>query len=163
MILYDFGDKCKIEWNDFLQLICYDNRRLYKSDFKDFPYLYEYIDKNKHKIKNLIFDNYEYTLFNGKLHNLHGPAKSEYKNTEYSKGMSNRYYINGKLVCYKQHRPCKKYEEFVSNEIYFYTILTKEKKRRKQNGIDYIKEKIDLNKQLKNEKRLLKLYKLNDN
>ena len=82
MILYNIGKiECKLEWDKFLSLVC--NGKLYKTDFEEFSELYEYIDKNIKNITKITFDNYEYTLKNGVLHNLYKEAHFSYnKNLE---------------------------------------------------------------------------------
>ncbi len=68
--MYNFGEKpCKIEFDDFLSITT--DIRMYKSDFKDFSELYEYIEKNLNKITHILFNNYEYFLEKGLLHNLY--------------------------------------------------------------------------------------------
>lgn len=176
MIYYKFGDKnCKIDFLDFLCLI-FDNKKIYKSEFENFSDLYEFIDKNKCHISYLLFDNYEYYLERGVLHNLYGSAYSRIvdNDNEYNpKGYKNEYfYIDGKLVCDKLDfkRGCKKECDFKNNEIFHIQRITDNEPGRDKNGkfyrlkegVDYIKTTINLKERIKIDQRKKKLLKLNN-
>lgn len=97
MIRYNFGDGIhNISWGNFLKLTINDNI-YYKSKFKEFSELIEFIDINLLEISNILLDNCEYVLENGKLHNLYGAAKTTYL-TGYNPGWYYKFYICGKLV-----------------------------------------------------------------
>jgi len=65
LINYKFGEiEEKIEWDDFLSLT-YKDKLTYKSDYKTFSDLYEFICKNIKDITKLLFDGYEYILQDG--------------------------------------------------------------------------------------------------
>jgi len=180
MIYYKFGDiDCKISFKDFLSITIDDKPftiKKFKSDFKEFSELFELIEINKKKISNILFDNYEYILQKGLLHNLYGPALIRHNDSDdtYFKGTSRRFYIDGKLVyCGPSHddRGCKKLEDFQKGEIYFYEDITGRQNGRdestgrmyrRQEGIDYKKYPIDLQFRLKIDQRKKKLQKLND-
>ena len=83
MIYYKIGDKeCEIDWKQFLCIETKNNKKIYKSDFKDKSSFYEYIDKNITKISTILFDGCKYILENGVLHNLFGPAHIIYRDKE---------------------------------------------------------------------------------
>lgn len=175
--MYNFGEiPCKIEFDDFLSITT--DIKKYKSDFKDFSYLYEFIEKNLNKITQISFDNYEYFLEKGVLHNLYGPAHIRYT-TEDSymskKGAKiNWFYIDGKLVFNnmdRDDRGCRKLSDFQTNKIFHLKILTTTENRynpitkrtnRSQDGIDYIKTYIDLEQRIKIDQRKKKLKFLNE-
>lgn len=177
MIEYPFGHmKCKIDFNNFLSL-CTNEEKLYKSNFDDFPQLYEYIDKNKKKIEHIIFDGYEYFLENGVLHNLYGPAfiiiKGE-KTAYVPLGQKGQwYYIDGNLVHNKQfNKRCTCQSDFNDTEIFIYKQLkdnvpiidqsTGRQYRNRRDGEDYIKVTIDLEQRIKIDQRNKKIHKLID-
>ena len=169
MINYKFGNiECKIDWECFL-IIKIKEQKLYKSNFKNFPDFYEFLDKNINDISNILFDNFEYNLENGKLHNLYGSATINYYENNYiGKAFSKRFYINGEIVYY-EGQPCKKLENFETGEIYHYEELTKNKTGRtngkfyiRKENIDYIKHYIDLQKLRNKDKRKQKLKNLNE-
>ena len=175
MITYYFGEKdCKLDFNDFLSITT-DIKR-YKSDFKYFSDLYEFIEKNTNKISNILFDGYEYIIENGKLHNLYGPAYIKYNTTKenpYSFGSTTTwFYINGKLGCDRlDTKGCRKLEDFQNNEIFFYEELSNKKAEvntqtgkmyRRREGIDYIKHIINLKERIKKDQRKKKLLKINE-
>jgi len=163
--------KCKINFDDFLYLK-FNGDKKYKSSYNTFPELYEFIDRNINKITYMKFDNYEYFLENGFLHNLYGPAHIKYSTTQTA--FSNigqkifHYYIDGKIVHDKlDDRGCRKKVDF-KGEIFFYEELTNNKSgrdssgklyRRKEN-IDYRKTIINLNERIKIDQRNKKLKKL---
>jgi len=173
MIEYSLGEKkCRIDFNGFLSLI-YRGNKMYKSEFKNFPMFYEFIDKNKKHITHMLFDNNEYLLQGGVLHNLYGPAHiriSDKDDSFYGKGNKAEYFfINGKLVHDKvDNRGCKKIEDFENKEIFFYDELTNKKPGRDSNGnfyrrkegIDYIKTMIDLSERIKFDQRNKKIERL---
>jgi hypothetical protein len=172
--MYNFGEKpCKIEFDDFLSITT--DIRMYKSDFKDFSELYEYIEKNLNKITHILFNNYEYFLEKGLLHNLYGPAIIRHNNENaYFKGTSNYFYINGKLVhddIKTTERGCKKLDNFQNMQIFFYKEITGKKNEidvltgkryRRIEGIDYEIQYINLNEKIKLDQRKKKLLHLND-
>jgi len=173
MIDYSLGEKkCKINFDDFLSLK-FKGKILYKSSFKDFSELYEFIEKNKNNISHMLFDNYEYFLERGVLHNLYGPSHIKINDNEHAfvpiGHKSLYFYIDGKLVCDKMDtRGCKKLDIFQNNEIFFYDELTNKKSgkdlngnfyRRKEN-IDYIKTPIDILERIKFDERGKKIKKL---
>jgi hypothetical protein len=170
MIEYKFGDiKCKLDFDDFLSITT--NVKKYKSDFNSFSDLYEFIDKNKNEITHLFFDNNEYFLEKGILHNLYGPSHIRFndKNSYLGQTKSLFFYINGKLVHDNlDDRGCKKLESFQTEEIFFYKELTdKEQRRHSTNkyyrakeGVDYIKTIINLDNLIKKDQRNKKLKKI---
>lgn len=155
MIKYNFGLNCKIDWEKFLSLKTFDNNKtLYKSDFESFADLYEYIDKHKIEIKELLFNGYQYFLEDGLLHNLYGPAKitiSDKNKPFYKPGHTLlSFYINGKEVKYS-NKHCSKLKDFNEEKIYFHHEITNKKTERingvsyrRKEGIDYTKEYINL-------------------
>jgi len=173
MIEYSLGEKkCKIDFDDFLCLL-FKDEKLYKSDFNTFSELYEFIDKNKKSISYMLFNNNEYFMRCGVLHNLYGPAHiriTDKDATFYEKGSKVQFfYIDGKLVHDKMDtRGCKRYEDFKDKEIFFYDELTNKKLGRDANGkfyrrkegIDYIKTLIDLDERIKFDQRNKKIKKL---
>jgi len=176
MIYYYFGDRnCKLNWNDFICLIKNDDTKIYKSFFIDFSSLYEYIDKEKNYISNILSDGYEYILENGVLHNLYGAAYIKYndKNDFHGAGTKSKYfYINGNLVCDQlDNRGCNTTEKFKNKEIFFYKEITNNKTKqdpytglwyRRREGIDYTKTYINLDHRIKIDQRKKKLKKIND-
>ena len=175
MIKYNFGEiECKISYDDFLCLEC-DDIKKYKSEFKDIPDLYEFIDKNIKDITHMIFDNYEYYLQNGKLHNLYGAALIRYnvESTYLSKPIekSSRFYIDGRLVLDSISKPkgCSNLEDFKYSEIFFYDELSYKLSGRdpltgmlyrRKVGVDYIKTMINLDDRIKMDQRYKKLKML---
>jgi len=180
MIEYFLGEKkCKIDFDDFLSLK-FKGKILYKSDFNTFSELYEFIDKNKMEISYMLFNNNEYFLERGVLHNLYGPAHIQLNDKKDSfVGLGYKYfyfYIDGRLVHDKlDTRGCKTNKEFNNEEIFFYNELTNKKAGRdssgnfyrRKEGIDYIKTSIDLLERIKFDERGKKIKKLilqhNDN
>ena len=175
MIIYNIGEiPCKIDFNDFLSLTT--DVKKYKSEFYSFADLYEFIDKNITKITNILFDNYEYTLENGKLHNLYGPAITKFTSSDSDyvpKGTKSYwFYIDGKLVCDQLNdRGCKKIENFKNNEIFHYEEITNKKSEvdqitgifyRRKEGIDYIKHYINLEYRIKKDQRKKKLNQISN-
>lgn len=172
--MYNFGERpCKIEFDDFL-CITTDIKR-YKSDFNDFSSLYEFIEKNIKKITHILFNNYEYYLEKGVLHNLYGPALTRHNNDKitYGQGTSNYYFIDGKIIYNTKDgdRGCKSLLDFQHKEIFQYKELTTPqsrlnaqtgKIRRPQEGIDYIRTFINLEQRIKLDQRKKKLKFLND-
>lgn len=174
--MYKFGDiPCRIEFDDFLSITT--DTKKYKSDFMDFSYLYEFIEKNLNKITQISFDNYEYNLEKGVLHNLYGPALIRY--TTEDSYMSKKgtkidwFYIDGKLVFDNRdtNRGCRTLSDFQKNRIFHLKILTTTENRynpitkrtnRSQDGIDYIKTYIDLEQRIKIDQRKKKLKFLNE-
>ena len=172
MIKYKFGEiECKISYDDFLCLVHNDIKK-YKSDFKDMPELYEFIDKNIKDITRMIFDNYEYYLQNGKLHNIYDAAlikynvESPYLDKTIEK--TSRFYIDGRLVLDSISKPkgCSKLEDFKNAEIFFYEELTYKLSDRdpltglmyrRREGVDYIKTIIHLDDRIKMDQRYKKL------
>ncbi len=172
MITYNFGIECKMSWEDFLSLKTLDGKTLYKSDFKTFSDLYEFIDRSKTEISELLFDGVKYILEDGLLHNLYGPARIRCADKDtpfYVVGtILYRFFINGKEVqCEKKH--CSKIENFEEKELYFYEEITGRKSQpdpvtgkwyRRKEGIDYKHHIIDLE-QLRNlDKRKKKLERI---
>lgn len=149
MITYKIGDvDCKLGFEDFLSLI-HNDKKLYKSDFKNVAELYEFIDKNLKNISELLFDNYTYILEDGLLHNLYGPATIKFLPPEsyLPGGPSKRFYIYGKLISIQGDRPCNKIEDFEKQEIFYYQELTGKIStpgNRRREGVDYIKHYYDL-------------------
>ena len=129
MIMYKFLDiECKIDFNNFLSIDSITGR-LYKKDFNSFSDLYEHIDLNLNDITHILFDDYEYYLNHGKLHNLYGPAYIKYSTTSecYTNSFAvYKFYIDGKLV-YDSindiNKGCNKIEWFKTKEIFFYKKL----------------------------------------
>lgn len=174
--MYKFGEiPCKIEFDDFLSITT--DIKKYKSEFKDFSYLYEFIEKNLNKIIQISFNNYEYYLEKGVLHNLYGPAHIRY--TTQDGYMSKKgtkidwFYIDGKLVYDNRDtgRGCTKLSDFQTNRIFHLKILTTTESRynpitkrtnRSQSGIDYIKTYIDLGQRIKLDQRKKKLQYINN-
>lgn len=176
MIKYKIGDiSCRLDFEKFLSIITNTNETYYKSDFKNFPHLYEYIEKNIKHIKNIKFDGYEYFLENGILHNLYGPAIIHYNSetSYFNKGQSNRFYIDGRLVHDNINnigRGSTDIETFKNEEIFFYEEITYKRTGkdpitgihyRRKEGIDYIKTIINLEERIKIDQRNKKLKKLN--
>lgn len=175
MIYYNFGRKCLISFEKFLSIKIKD-KKLYKSDFKEFSELYELIDKNVNDVSHILQDNYEYYLENGVLHNLYNPAliKIHSENSSfYTPGtQSDWFYINGKLVCddiKKPYRGCTKLENFENDEIFHFKELTNKKsgidektgkRYLRKEGIDYKKNVLNLDKLRENDLRKQKLNEL---
>ena len=176
MIMYKFLDvECKIDFESFLSIDAVTGR-LYKKDFESFYTLYEYIEFNLKDITHILFDNYEYFLNHGKLHNLYGPAYKNYNITSeifINPININKFYIDGKLVCDDIGNPrkgCSRLEFFKSREIFFYKELTNKKSGkdditgkwyRRKEGIDYETTIINLSERIKIDERRLKLISLN--
>jgi len=165
MINYKIGDiDCKIKWEDFLSLIINDEIK-YKSDFESFPQFYEFLDKNIKTITKLLLDGYEYILENGVLHNLYGPSTLKYNDgsSYLPESISKRFYIKGRQVFnyISDIRGCIKMDDFENCEIFYLTILTDVKSRRKE-GVDYTREIIDLKKLRELDKRKKKLGRIVD-
>jgi hypothetical protein len=170
--MYKFGEKeCKISFTDFLSITT-KTGKLYKSDFKEFYILYEFIENNLNDIKNILFNGYEYVIENGKLHNLYGPALIRHTETGYFPGTSTRFYIDGRLVFdnIDTDKGCTKIEDFQNNIIYhFKELTTKESRydpntkrsRRRIDGVDYIKTYIDLKQRIIQDQRKKKLKMIN--
>ena len=167
MIHYDFGMNCVIDWNEFLQLKTFSGEIMYKSNFTDFPQLYEYIDKNKKDISNLLFDGHKYILENGMLHNLFGPVKMKYNDNTTYLSVSRRYFINGKPV-WCNNGPCK-VTDFEKGDLYFHEEITNRKSTRdvttgiwyrRKEGIDYKKYYINLEELKFQDKRNKKLKRI---
>ena len=173
MIEYPLGDrKHKIDFNKFLSLTIKGEIK-YKSDYKDFAQLYEFIDKNIKNISKLLFDGYEYILENGVLHNLYGPAYIRINDNEksYTAVVGQKilwFYIDGKLVYDKlDKRGCKTEEDFNKKYIFFYEELTNKiynpsigPSTRRKEGIDYKKIPINLEERRKIDQRGKKINKL---
>jgi len=173
MIKYKFGDiSCELDFNKFLKIII-KNKIKYKSDFKYFSELYELIEKDINDISHIIFDNYEYILENGVLHNLYGPALIKYNNEhDFYNGISNWFYIDGKLIYDDVRyvkRGCRNINSFKDNEIFFFEELSNKKSGRdpitkkfyrRTEGIDYIKTIINLDDRIMVDQRKIKLKKL---
>jgi len=172
--MYKFLDvECKIDFDSFLSIDSVTGR-LYKKDFESFYSLYEYIEFNLKDITHILFDDYEYYLNHGKLHNLYGPAMIKYNVTsEFSPTQFNinKFYIDGKLVVddIMSTKGCRKLEFFKSREIFFYKELTNKKSGRdeltgifyrRKEGIDYEKTIINLNDRIRIDQRKLKLISL---
>lgn len=164
MIKYKFGNiECKIDFKDFLCLTVNDIKR-YKSEFKEFSDLYEFIEKNIKQITHIIFDGYEYFLKNGLLHNLFGPSIIKYTTDGYVQGTSMFFYIDGKLVQDDLRtigRGCKNLEDFKTKNIFHYKEISNKKTEKdintglyykRKEGIDYIIYPIDLNKKIRKQK-----------
>lgn len=173
MIEYPLCEKkCKIGFEDFLSLT-HNGTKFYKTYFKDFPELYEFIDKNKNHISHMLFDNNEYFMEMGVLHNLYGAAHIRISTVETlfaPVGTTMLYfYIDGKLVHDKlDSRGCKKISDFTNNEIFFYKELTNKRSTsaltgkyyKRMENIDYIKTVIDLSERIKVDQRSKKIKKL---
>ena len=173
MIEYYLGEKkCKIDFDGFLSLT-HKGNKLYKSNFKNFPNFYEFIDKNKKHISHMLFNNNEYFMEGGVLHNLYGAAHIKINDSETAFtpiGTTILYfYIDGRLVYDKlSTRGCKKIGDFLDKEIFFYEELTNQKPGkdsngkfyRRKEGIDYIKTIIDLSERVKFDQRNKKIKKL---
>ncbi len=175
MIRYNFGIECDISWNKFLYLETDQSIKTYKKDFKEFSELFYFIDTNKKHISKLLFDGYEYTLENGLLHNLYGPAKIKHTEKEDNKiyyGTSVWFFINGKIVTDKLEykRGCKKTSTFENGNIFFYEEITNKKSGiqtngsfyRRKEGIDYQRHFIDLKKLREKDIRKKKLEQINE-
>ena len=166
MINYKFGEiEEKIEWDDFLSLT-YKDKLTYKSDYKTFSDLYEFICKNIKDITKLLFDGYEYILQDGLLHNLYGPATLKHIKDGFMPGTRRRYYINGKLVFAKEKpfrydKVCNKVEDF-EKEIVFLEWITKKIERGKtyKEDINYILHPINLEELRIQDKRYNKLNRI---
>jgi len=172
MTIYPIGDfECKIDFDNFLCLVIKGDKK-YKSDFSDLSVLYEYIDRNITDITYLLFNNNEYFLKNGVLHNLYGAGHVRINDKEdafYPIGhKSLRFYIDGKLVYMKPGVHCKKLENFQKQEIFFYEELTNKKPGKDKNGkfyrrkegIDYITTIINLDERIKFDQRNNKIKEL---
>ena len=175
MINYKFGNiECKISFDDFLSLTI-NNVRKYKSDFKQFSELYEFIEKNKKLISHVLFDGYEYILEKGLLHNLYGPAIIKHcdDKSAYFRGTTKYFYIDGKCVFNQlDGRGCKKLEDFQNKDIFHFQELTGKKSEkdeitgkmyRRKEGVDYKKIYINLEERIKKDQRKKKLLQINDN
>lgn len=178
MIEYNFGKLCKLDFNKFLSITTYEDIKIYKSDFKYFSELYEFIDKNKNKLSNILFDGDEYIIEKGVLHNLYGAAHIRYNDENsnlYMSGTKSLYfYIDGKLVHDNIDvidRGCKTLVEFNNKEIFFYDELSNKKSEvnpqtgkmyRRREGVDYIKHIINLKDRIKKDLRKKKLLKINE-
>jgi len=167
MIEYSFGErKCKLDWNIFIYLL--SDKKYYKSDFKDFSDLYEYIDRNKKGISQILLDGHKYILENGVLHNLYGPAYIRYndKNTPLVGEKSNFFYIDGKAVSNKlDNRGCRTLEEFGSDELYHYKEISNKKHVKDNNrkeGVDYIKTPINIKQKILLDQRKKKLDQISN-
>lgn len=174
MIKYNFGIDCDLSWEKFLCLEV-NSVKMYKQDFTDFSELFYFIEHNKKHITNLLFDGYEYVVENGLLHNLYGPAKIRYEDPNDHKifhGTSKWFFIYGELVMCKDKvgRGCSNKKEF-EGDIYFYNEITNKKSGRdietgiyyrRKEGVDYIKNHIDLKKLREKDIRKKKLEKLNN-
>ena len=162
MIKYNFGEiDCRIDFKDFLDITCGDIKK-YKSEFKEFSQLYEFIETNKNKITHILFDGYEYHLKKGLLHNLFGPALIRHTPDGYFPGTSNNFYIDGKLVHDDTHtigKGCKSLESFQTKNIFHFKELNQVKTRiRRKIGVDYEIYPIDLKRKIRKDK----LEKIND-
>jgi len=144
MIEYSFGErKCKLDWSIFICLIA--DKKLYKSDFKDFSNLYEYIRYNDEKTD---------------FYKLLG-TKSTF------------FYIDGKLVCNKlDDRGCRNLEDFNNNEIFHYHELSNIKHNKnintgkwykRQEGVDYIRTVINIKQKILLDQRKKKLKQISNN
>lgn len=174
MIIYKFGEiDCKISFKDFLKITIKDLVK-YKSDFKEFSELYEFIEKNKNKIINIFFDGYEYYLQKGLLHNLYGPALIKHNDdpSQFFQGTSRWFYIDGKKV-YDDlgGRGCRKLEDFQNKNIFHFKEITNKtsgrdpdtgKFYRRKEGVDYKIYPINLKERIKIDQRKKKLERLND-
>jgi len=104
MIRYDLGDGCyNISWDNFLSLT-HNCDIYYKSHFNTVSDFFEFLDINIKNISRLLFDNCEYILENGKLHNLYDYAKATYIETGILPGWYFSFYIYGKLL-YGHYQP----------------------------------------------------------
>jgi hypothetical protein len=172
MIKYKIGDiDCKISFKDFLSLTT-NTTKFYKKDFKDFYSLYEFIEFHLKEIRHILFDNYEYVLYNGKLHNLYGPAitRHEEDKNAFMQGTFYKFYIDGKLVYTQIGKKCNNTEEFKNKKIFHFEELTNKKNGvddnsgkyyRRKEGIDYKIYPINLNFKIKLDQRRKKLEQLN--
>lgn len=174
MIVYKFGEiPCKIDFKDFLSITT--DIKKYKSEFEDISMLYEYIEHNLNKITHILFDNYEYNLEKGLLHNLYGPALIRHHDGETShlKGTFNWFYIDGKLVCNELNtRGCNSIEKFNKDDIFHYEELTNipqnsidpftGNRYRRRDGIDYKKTYINLEQRIKLDQRKKKIQYINN-
>lgn len=155
---------------DFKSFLCVEDHngiKLYKSDFKEFSNLYEYIDKNIKSIKSILHENREYILYNGLLHNLYGPSMKKHNGHDYIV-RTHRYFINGKLV-YCEGQPCRNDDDFENGKIYFFEEITHRKSGRdvitgkryhRKEGIDYKKHYINLKGLRDKERRNKKLNRI---
>ena len=175
MIEYYLGDKkCKIDFDSFLSLTHKDNK-FYKSAFKNFPEFYEFIDKNKNNISHMIFDNNEYFMERGVLHNLYGAAyiRTTIKDMPVLPmgTVIEYFYIDGRLVHDHldiRERGCKKIGDFLNKEIFVFKELTNKKSGKGSDGkyyirkenVDYIKTVIDLDERIKFDQRSKKIKAL---
>jgi len=174
MTIYKFGDvECKISFNDFLVLILNNDSKFFKSDFKDFSELYEFIEKNKMKIYHIIFDGYEYLLENGLLHNLYDAATIKHceDKSSYFQGTIKRFYIDGKKVYDAlDDRGCKNISDFKNNDIFHFVDITGKKSGRDNNGnfyrrkenVDYKIYPINLKSRIDKDQRKKKLKQINN-
>jgi len=172
MITYHFGDKdCKLDFKDFLSITT--DIKKYKSEFDSFSKLYEFIETHKKEITHILFYGYEYFIENGVLHNLYGPAYIRYNDPttdRFSLGSKSIwFYINGKLVQDNLNtRGCKKLQDFQNGDIFFFRELTYKKSNfnnvgplyRRKEGVDYIKDYINLENLTKIDQRYKKLKML---
>ena len=120
----------------------------------------------------MYFNNYEYILENGLLHNLYGHATLKHNDGTgaFPMGSSRKFYIQGRLVSDTNEsiRGCKSWESFEKGELFFYTEITNKRSGRDENnvmyrrkeGIDYKKEYIDLQKLRELDKRRKKLNRI---
>ena len=168
MIKYNFGMVCELDWTKFLSLKTHNKEVLYKSDFKAFSDLYEYIEKND--IQHLLFDGHEYLLEDSVLHNLYGSAKIRHvtEGASYLVGTFQKYFIDGEMV-YCDGHPCKISKDFEEGDLYFFEEITNKKsgkdkatgiRYRRKEGIDYKHHHINLEHLRLQDKRKKKLKRI---
>lgn len=99
MVSYKIGYiECFFKFEDFISLEC-DFKKYYKCDFIDFSSLIKFIDENIKQITKIVFDNKQYVLENGLLHNLYGPSITVYPTPGgHNKNTIKRYFINGNII-----------------------------------------------------------------
>jgi len=172
MIKYRLGDKnfgnVDMNWKKFLSLI-HNGETKYKSFFKSVSHFYEYFDRNKEEITEILFDDAKYYLEDGVLHNLYGSAREVHHDEQsFVKGWSYKFYIGGRCVCDKSGQAIKTTQNFTTGKIFFYDELTERKSGsqedgtyyRRKEGVDFERTPINLEQLRKQDKRKRKLKRI---
>lgn len=158
MIRYDFGEECyNISWDNFLSLT-HNCDIYYKSHFNTFSDFFEFLDINIKNISRLLFDNCEYLLENGKLHNLYNYAHARYVAEGYQPGWYYDFYVFGKKLYESNHTGGKIRNIIQFNTLNMCTLKYDPKLTRKSDNIITPVNIVELRKQdirLKKLKRLL--------
>jgi len=116
---------------------------------------------------------YHYTIENGVLHNLYGPAMSRHTDNKevFMKGSFFKYFINGKIVydvnSYPKHTT--KLKNFENKEIFHFEEITGKKSEknlttmkwyRRKEGVDYKKHYLNLKQLREQDIRKIKIKKI---